>query len=88
VGFEYDPDKSRTNKAKHGIDFEEAGQLWLDSNRVMFVARFQDEERCGLIGNWAGYLWCAIFTTRNDKIRIISVRKARDYEKELYHEGS
>ena len=88
MGFEYDPDKSSSNKAKHGIDFQEAGQLWLDSKRVVFVARFQDEERHGLIGNWAGLLWCAIFTTRNDKIRIISVRKARDYEKELYHEGS
>jgi uncharacterized DUF497 family protein len=88
VGFEYDTDKSRSNKAKHGIDFEEACQLWLDSKRVMFVARFQDEERRGLIGSWAGSLWCAIFTTRNDKIRIISVRKARDYEKELYHQSS
>ena len=88
MGFEYDPDKSRSNKAKHGIDLEEAGQLWLDSQRVVFVARFQDEERHGLIASWAGVLWCAIFTIRNDKIRIISVRKARDYEKELYHEGS
>lgn len=88
MGFEYDPDKSRSNKAKHGIDFGEAVHLWLDSKRVMFVARFQDEERRGLIGSWAGSLWCAIFTTRNDKIRIISVRKARDYEKELYHQSS
>ena len=88
MGFEYDPDKSRSNKAKHGIDFEEAGHLWLDSKRVVFVARFQDEERRGLMGSWAGLLWCAIFTIRNDKRRSISVRKARDYEKELYHEGS
>ena len=88
MGFEYDPDKSRSNKAKHGIDFEEAVHLWLDSKRVMFVARFQDEERRGLIGSWAGFLWCAIFTTREDKIRIISVRKARDYEKEPHHQSS
>ena len=28
--FEYDPDKSAANKAKHRLDFEEAQALWDD----------------------------------------------------------
>jgi uncharacterized DUF497 family protein len=34
MGFEYDPDKSAANKRKHGIDFEEAQELWADSTLV------------------------------------------------------
>jgi hypothetical protein len=30
MDFEYDPNKSEANKAKHGIDFEEAQELWND----------------------------------------------------------
>ena len=32
--FEYDPNKSKQNQLKHGLDFEEAQELWQDSNRV------------------------------------------------------
>ena len=84
--FEYDPDKSEANRAKHGIDFSQAKSLWLDPNRVEFVARFSDEDRFGLIGSFGGKLWAAIFTIREGKIRIISVRRARENETQTYHE--
>lgn len=32
--FEWDTDKSSSNKTKHGIDFEAAKELWLDENRI------------------------------------------------------
>ena len=32
--FEFDEQKSRVNKAKHGIDFVEAQRLWLDAHRL------------------------------------------------------
>lgn len=48
--LEYDPDKSRANKAKHGIDFEEAQALWADSNLVEIRARTEDEARFLVIG--------------------------------------
>ena len=83
--FEFDEEKSRTNKRKHGIDFVEAQSLWTDARRVVFVARFQNEERHGIVALLGPSLWCAIFTLRENNIRIISVRRARDYEKELYH---
>lgn len=87
MDFEYDPAKSQANKAKHGIDFEEAKALWIDPQRVEFVARFQDEERVGIVAEYDGKLWTAISTQRAEKTRIISVRRARDYEKELYNQG-
>jgi uncharacterized protein len=87
VDFEYDPAKSQANKAKHGIDFEEAQALWTDPNRVEFVARFQDEERTGTVALFDRKLWTAISTERGEKTRIISVRRAREYEKELYQGG-
>jgi hypothetical protein len=46
--FEYDPDKSLINKAKHGIDFEEARALWLDRRLLEHVPesakRFSDKD--------------------------------------------
>ena len=83
--FEHDTDKSGANRAKHGIDFSQAKSLWLDPNRVEFVARFSDEDRFGLIGSSGGKLWTAIFTIREGKIRIISVRRTRENETETYH---
>ena len=83
--FEFDNEKSQTNMWKHGIDFDEAQAMWSDPNRVVFVARFQNEERNGIVARLGDRLWCAIYTHREKNIRIISVRKAREYEKDLYH---
>ena len=84
MGFEFDPQKSEANAEKHGIDFNAAQLLWADPNRVEFIARFKDEERHGLIASRNGKTWCAIFTLRDDNVRIISVRRAREYEEKLY----
>ncbi len=83
--FEYDAKKSESNKIKHGIDFEQAKNLWLDPNRVSIEARTSDEERYLLIAELDNSVWSAIYTLRNELIRIISVRKSRKNEKELYY---
>ena len=85
MGFEYDPAKSQANKIKHGIDFERAKVLWSDPKRVEFLARFEDENRTGIVAELDSKLWTAISTERGGIIRIISVRRAREYEKKLYH---
>jgi hypothetical protein len=41
--FEYDRVKSLSNKAKHGVDFDEAQQLWSDPNCV-FAPTFAGPE--------------------------------------------
>lgn len=86
MGFEFDPKKSASNKDKHGIDFEEAKMLWADDGLVETAARDADERRRLVIGKIAGKLWTAIVTTRADKVRLISVRRARDKEVAFYED--
>ena len=83
--FEFDPDKSKANKLKHGIDFYKARRLWNDPHRVEIPARWVDELRYLLIASMGNEVWAAIYTFRNERIRIISVIKARDNETEIYH---
>ncbi|PXW78615.1 hypothetical protein C7451_102287 [Blastomonas natatoria] len=82
--FEFDPAKSALNKQKHGIDFVEAQALWNDPRRTEFDARQLPEERSGLIGEYAGKVWTAIFTMRGEVVRIISARRSRAVEVKLY----
>lgn len=84
--FEYDPDKSASNKAKHGVDFEQAKMLWADDRLIETPARDADEPRRLALGEIAGKLRTAIFTMRADKVRLISVRRARDREIEFYED--
>jgi uncharacterized protein len=84
VEFEFDPEKSAANKAKHGIDFEAAQALWVDDDAIEVDARSETELRKAIIGVIEGKHWIAFFTLRADAIRIISVRRARDYEVEAY----
>ncbi len=82
--FEFDPQKSDTNKSKHGIDFVEAQELWGDVDLLEIQAITVDEERFLVIGKIAEKHWAGIITYRNDNVRIISVRRARIEEIELY----
>ena len=85
--FEYDHNKSSANKDKHGIDFQTAKALWTDPNRLVIPARWVEEARFLMIAKFESTLWTAIYTYRKKKIRIISVRKARNYEEEIYYRG-
>lgn len=84
VDFEFDPEKSAGNKAKHGIDFEETQALWNDSRMVEIPARVTDELRWVAIGMIGARHWSAVFTRRSENIRLISVRRARDEEVAIY----
>lgn len=83
--FEYNPNKSDVNKQKHGIDFEEAKSLWLDPRRIEIDARTVGEPRKLLIATLENEIWSLIYTMRDNNIRIISVRKSRRNEKEIYY---
>jgi hypothetical protein len=84
VEFEFDEAKSRTNKAKHGIDFVEAQALWQDAALVEVPARTEDESRYLVVGRIAGRHWSAVITYRGEKVRLISVRHARAEEVAIY----
>ena len=70
--FEWDDQKSISNKEKHGIGFELAKNLWLDDKRVEIHIAFTSEERWALIAAFEDKMWAAIYTMRNDVIRLIS----------------
>jgi uncharacterized DUF497 family protein len=85
VVFEFDPAKSARNKAKHGIDFEEAQQLW-QSKTVSVRVDFPDELRRLVVGVIDGKHWTAIVTERAGRTRLISVRRSREKECEIYEQ--
>ncbi len=82
--FEFDEEKSKANKDKHGIDFILAQALWDDPDILEIPARMEDEPRYLLIGRIGNRHWSAIVTYRGSTIRIISVRRSRKEEVELY----
>jgi len=82
--FEFDSAKSESNKNKHGVDFYEAQKLWDDPDRVVIPAKNLDEPRFLLIGKIRGKYWSAVYTIRKSTIRLISVRRSRENEKENY----
>jgi uncharacterized DUF497 family protein len=85
--FEFNKQKSSTNKDKHGIDFDEAQLLWEDIDRIIIPAKNLDEPRYLLLARKDNKHWSAIFTIRNEKVRIISVRRSRHKEIEIYENG-
>ncbi len=81
--FIFDQQKSELNLQKHGIDFYDAQKLWEVPSFVL-ISKYIEEPRCLLIGIVFQKYWAAVFTERNSSIRIISVRRARKNERDLY----
>ena len=84
MGFEYDSEKSSENKRKHGVDFEEAQALWSDPALLEIPARVSDEPRWVVVGKMNEKHWSAVITRRGENVRLISVRRSRDEEVEIY----
>ena len=84
--FEWDEKKSGINLSKHGIDFNTATELWDDEDRIQIQTAFPIENRRILIGKIGEKIWAAIYTRRNNSIRIISVRRARKKEARIYEQ--
>ena len=82
--FEYDLEKSASNLAKHGIGFAEGQFLWLDPDLLEIQVKKMDEPRRIVIGKIEGKLCSAIVTHRDGTIRLISMRRSRGKEIEIY----
>lgn len=82
--FVFDLEKSKRNRSKHGIDFMQAQELWDDPYMVEWPVRSTEESRRAVTGIARGKLWTAIVTKRGEAVRIISVRRARKNEAEIY----
>lgn len=82
--FEFDEAKSQVNLDKHGIDFVAAQALWKDPYLLEIRAKSEDEPRFVLIGKIGEKHWSAVVTYREARTRLISVRRSRKKEVELY----
>jgi hypothetical protein len=86
MDFEFDPTKSDANLRKHGIDFQAAQALWRDPALLEIPARTSGESRFLVIGRLRGRHWSAVITYRQQTIRLISVRRSRPEEVQLYEQ--
>jgi uncharacterized protein len=84
VEFEFDPEKSSANKAKHGIDFNEAQALWQDEALIEAPARTEDESRFLVVGRIGDRHRSAVRVRREERTRIISIRRSRKEEIAAY----
>ena len=82
--FEFDLEKSEINKQKHGIDFREAQALWDDPDRIEIPAKITDEPRFLIVGKIGDKHWSGVITYRGEHVRMISVRRSRKEEVDLY----
>ena len=92
--FEFDEQKSRTNKEKHGIDFRQAQALWDDADLLQVDPKTSTialdgwklliKKHYWVVGKIDGKCWTAAFTQRGGYVRLISVRRARSNEQEKY----
>jgi len=86
--FEWDEEKRRANLEKHGIDFEDAIAIWeADVVTVPSPQVQHGETRFLAYGSLDGRVICVVFTHRNRRLRIISARKVRDYERKSYYKA-
>lgn len=83
--FEWDEDKGAANAEKHGVTFEEAA-LALKDPFSLDLADALEPDRITTIGRGASNLLYVVSTDRNDRIRIISARKATTHEQRTYEE--
>jgi uncharacterized protein len=88
--FEWDEAKAESNKAKHGVSFEEAASVFGD----LLAYTFEDpdhsmgEKRMLTFGvSHKGRLLLVVHTERGRGIRIISARKATRHERGIYEHG-
>ena len=90
VTFEWDPAKDEANRKKHGVSFRESISAFMDplSITIPDPDHSADEKRFLLLGeNHKGQLLVASHTDRQDRIRIISVRKADRRERRKYEQN-
>jgi uncharacterized protein len=84
MNFEWDPDKAKSNFAKHGVGFEDAKAVFTDLNAIEFLDEAAEEERWRMLGKAGSTILMVVYTERRDHIRLISARKADKREQEAY----
>ena len=86
LDFEWDDDKAAANVRKHGVSFEQAALAFRDLFAVEWLDMSESygEERIILVGTSQGQILAVVYTEREERIRIISARRATKNEKDTY----
>jgi len=89
IRFEWDKKKSRENKRRHGVSFEEAQTVFLDENAIRYFDpdHSHDEDRFIMLGmsyTLRVLVVCHCYHVNDTVIRIISARKANAKEATVY----
>ena len=83
--FEWDEQKNERNRAKHGVSFEEATRIF--GHPVVAeedTRRDYGERRFIAYGETEGHILTVVFTWREERLRIISARRANHHERGTY----
>ena len=84
--FEWDDTKAAANLANHGVSFERARLVFADPFAVGRIDDRQDygEDRFTMVGMVEGALIFVVYTERDDRVRIITARRATRHEQDDY----
>ena len=85
--FEWDKEKNKSNIQKHGIDFSDSIKIF-ENTMVIKPDERSDygENRLIGLGQIENIVIVIVYTKRNDRLRIISIRKANRKERKIYFE--
>ena len=85
--FEWDEEKARRNREKHGISIETAAYVFRDEYYIeMYDFEHSIEEDRYIAIGMVGDLLFVVFTERGERIRLISARLATEGERRLYYD--
>ena len=84
--FEWDEEKNKENKRKHGVSFEETLDVFKDEFALSYEDSDHKEQRWKVLGSGKYLMVLVVVYTYRKKIRIISARKATKQEKRRYEE--
>jgi uncharacterized DUF497 family protein len=82
---EWNEKKAASNRRKHGIDFDDAIEIFYGTS-LLRRSKHNTEERWLAIGETEGRVVTVVFTWRGDALRVISARRARKNEKRAYYQ--
>jgi len=85
--FDWDENKRQKNIHKHGVDFAEVCKMFESYTIDIEDTSSYGEQRFIAIGETQGRVLTVVYVCRNDKIRIISARKASKNEKRTYYQS-
>jgi uncharacterized DUF497 family protein len=85
VSFEWDENKRLSNVEKHGIDFVDCLDVFLDPDAFVYLSmRSETEKRYVITGRVRERSMSVVFTRRGSLIRLISARVSRRNERRQY----